>query len=143
MNFFKISKQLSKNQFIISSCMQPGFLLIELMVALMLCIFFIYLMYCYQGMCIEVRYETIKRYEVTNLIHSFLAKASINPALLNQENYKENDCTLTWKIQDFHCKKPEFLKEISSKTQCIQVTAQWFGLNKKNHTMIVAGGIVV
>lgn len=143
MGILKISKQISKNQIIrrLLSESQEGFLLIELMVSLMILIFFIYLMYRYQSMCIEVKYELVKRYEVTNLIHSFLAKASSNATLLQQENYVQDGCTLTWSLEDFPFKKIDTLALVTSKIRCLKLHAQWNGWNKKLHTMVVTSGI--
>jgi Tfp pilus assembly protein PilV len=143
MGKLKISKQISKNQIAKTMDLHDGFLLIELMVALLILIFFMYLMYRYHSMTIETKYEAIKRYEVTNLIHSFLAKVSYDPSLLSENHYKQDGCTLTWTLEDFPFKKTELLTLVTAKVRSLKIRAQWYGWHNKIHTMIVTSGIVV
>lgn len=143
MGNLKISKQIRENQTTMHSCIHEGFLLIELMVALMVLIFFMYLMYRYHSISIEARYEAIKRYEVTNLMHSFFAKALYDPSLIKQNNYVHEGCTLTWTIEDFPFKKTEFLTLFTSQVRCLKLQAQWKGWHNKLNTMVIASGITI
>lgn len=137
MTILKISKQIYQKNML----KQQGFLLLELMVALTLLMFFMYLMYHYQGMNIKTYSASLHTYQAANHIHSFLVQARFDPLLLKKKSYRKDGYTLTWQKHEFPFKKTKFLQDISSSIQCLVVQAQWTGWDKKNYTMSVTSGI--
>jgi hypothetical protein len=143
MVILKISKQMGKIHESKSALFHEGFLLIEVMVSLILFVFFIHLMYRYETLILETKYEALKRYEALNILHSFLAKATKKPSLLQEKNYADHGCTLTWTVEDFPFKKTDILNSLSSKTRCLRIYAQWQGWNKKNRTASITTGLIL
>lgn len=146
MAILKISKQItntsSRTQIL---SWHSGFLLIELLVSLMLLLFFMYLMQRYQGKIIEVKQAAIKRYEVSNLIASFLAKLSVNSTMLKQTTYSYNDITLHWEATENSQNAEQNFPELSlspSKLKNVIIKAAW-NINNSPHTMIICTGIKV
>lgn len=139
MGILQISKQINalytKNPMIKTT--QNGFLLIELMIALIVLIFFMHLMFCYQTMSIVTGYEAIKRFEMINGVNSFLARASLDPTLFDQMNYCYKDCTLTWKHSDIPIENKILLKNMPSSIHSLSLKVTWLGWNKKQNSMLI------
>lgn len=125
------------------SLIEPGFLLIELMVSLMIMLVFSCLLYGYYGKILEIKHESIKRYEVINIINSFLAKANNNSSLLQDKNYCQNGVALSWTIENFAFTEISFIKKLSSQIQCLVLKAEWYGYNNKKHAISLKTGIKI
>lgn len=123
---------------------REGFLLIELMISLIVVIFFSYMLYCYLSILIATNYETLKRYEATHLIQSFLAQAIFDPTLLQQKNiYSKDGITLRWDFDAISIDLPAFLKNTINNTKYVTVYAEWMGPYKKKQSLAIKSGVMV
>jgi Tfp pilus assembly protein PilV len=119
---------------------QSGFLLIELLVALLLLAVFTYIIAYYQSMSIQTGYEAIQRWKAVNVVSSFLAKATVDQALLQKKTYEEDGYVVTWEKMPMKISLPSCFTTFK-KNSYLNVTVTWSGYYNKQYSYQCIGGV--
>jgi len=119
---------------------KQGFLLIELLVALLLIAVFTYIIACYQSISIQTGHEAIMRWQAVNMISSFLAKATVDATLLKKKNYEEDGYVISWQKISNNMPRPHFLEK-NKNFSYFALNIVWDGYDKKKHSYHCVAGL--
>ncbi len=119
---------------------RDGFLLIELLVALVLLAVFTYIIAHYQSISIQTGYEAVQRWKAVNVASSFLAKATVDPTLWQKKTFQEEGYEVTWQDVPMKISMPSVFKN-RKKNSYSMLTVTWQGYDKKNYSYHCSGGV--
>lgn len=121
---------------------RKGFLLIELMVALLLVSVFTYIIAYYQSMSIQTGYEAIERWKAANALSSFFAQATVDPTILQKTITQEDGYSFSCERLPIKVAMPPVLKK-QKKISYYNVTVTWDGYAKKKYSYQCVGGVMM